>query len=69
MKVETAGDLVYRTYYMVNWKDETQAQTAQPCTECGREMSRIEADVGGRRGAYEGLVCHSCKRVTWVRMS
>jgi len=32
-------------------------------------MNVIEAIVGGQQVGYEGLVCHECKRVTWVRRS
>jgi len=67
LKVEHGADLVYLTYYMVDWKGEPQTPTSQPCSQCGQEMSRIEAEVGDKQGAYEGLVCHRCKRVTWVR--
>ena len=67
MKVEQAGDLMFLTYYMVNWKSEPQSPAGQKCSHCGKAMSRIEAIVGEKRGAYEGLVCHDCKRVTWMR--
>ena len=67
MKVEQASDLAYQTYYMVRWESEPQMPSRQRCSDCGREMSSIEALVGNQLVGYEGLVCHRCKRVTWVR--
>lgn len=67
MNVEHAGDLMFLTYFMVNWKKEPQTQTSQPCSDCGREMRSIVANVGDGHSEYEGLVCHQCKRVVWMR--
>lgn len=67
MNVERAGDLVYVTYFMVNWKEERETPSDQQCTECGKSMGRLEASVDEGGARYEGLVCHSCKRLTWLR--
>ena len=67
MKVERAGDLMYVTYFMVNWKEEKEDPSDQRCAQCGSNMGRVEASVGEGEAGYEGLVCHSCKRLVWVR--
>ena len=67
MKVKQAGDLIFMTYHMVDWKSEPQANSRRACSECGREMRMIVAEVGDKRVTYEGLACHSCKRLTWVK--
>ncbi len=60
---------MYVTYFMVKWEEETLSPSGQRCAECGREMDKLEAVVGDSDASYEGLVCHSCKRVLWVRKS
>jgi len=60
---------MYVTYFMVNWKEEKEGPSGQRCTQCGGTMGRLEASVGNGEGVYEGLVCHSCKRLVWVRKS
>lgn len=67
VKVEHPGDLMYLTYYMINWEDARQSPSEQRCLQCGRPMQRVEAEVVREGLRYEGLVCHVCKRVLWVR--
>jgi uncharacterized protein with PIN domain len=67
VKVERAGDLMYVTYYMVDWKKEKENPSNQRCPECGKTMGRLEAFVGEGESGYEGLVCHNCKRLVWLR--
>jgi uncharacterized protein with PIN domain len=67
VKVEKAGDLVFWTYYMLDWGKVEQAQSDQKCVQCGHALARVGPveDAGGRK--YDGLACHTCKRVIWVR--
>lgn len=67
MRVERAGDLVFVSYFMIDWNREKQSASGRQCTQCGREMNSLEATVRTESPGYEGLVCHNCKRVTWVR--
>ena len=69
VKVERAGDLAYVTYFMVNWNEEKASPAEQRCAQCGSNMVRLEASVGEGKESYEGIVCHGCKRLTWVRKS
>ncbi|HLQ03542.1 MAG TPA: hypothetical protein VK114_01990 [Nitrososphaerales archaeon] len=67
MRIDKAGDLVFWTYYMMDWEKVRQGSSTKPCMQCGRTMNTVET-VTDRRGlAYEGLVCHSCKRLLWVK--
>lgn len=68
MKVEHAGDLMFVTYFMVNWKEERESPSGKNCAECGRGMGRVEATTGESKSTYEGLVCHNCKRLVWLKM-
>jgi uncharacterized protein with PIN domain len=67
VKIENLGDLVYWTYYMIDWKKVDQTPSEQRCVQCGGKMHKVEpvADPKGR--SYDGFVCHNCKRVIWVR--
>lgn len=67
MKIERSGDLIYWTYHMMDWTKVKQVQSDQRCTECGRPMKDVEPVRDQRGRTYEGLVCHNCKRVLWVR--
>lgn len=67
MKVGSAGDLMYVTYFMVRWDEEKESPSDRACVECGSMMGRLEAHVREGDARYEGLVCHNCKRLTWVR--
>jgi len=69
VRVARAGDLMFATYFMVDWKKEKAGPSDQRCAQCGSNMGRLEASVDEGGAGYEGLVCHSCKRLTWVRKS
>lgn len=58
---------MFLTYFMMKWDEVGQTPSDQKCTECGRAMMKTEAitDKDGR--AFVGYVCHSDKRVTWLR--
>ena len=68
VKLERAGDLVYWTYHMLDWKALEQSPSDQKCVQCGEQMVTVGPveDAGGSK--YEGLACHSCRRVLWVRL-
>jgi hypothetical protein len=64
---DAAGDLILRTYYMVDWGKVGQTPSEDTCVRCGRPMLKVEA-VRDRSGmAYGGRVCHNCKVVFWLR--
>ena len=60
---------MFVTYFMVDWKEEKVRPSGRLCTECGNEMGSLEANVGAGQTAFEGLVCHNCKRLVWLRMT
>jgi uncharacterized protein with PIN domain len=67
VKVERVGDLMFVTYYMVDWTQEKETPSGKRCAECGGEMGELEATTRDGRSAYAGLVCHKCKRLLWLR--
>ena len=67
MKIERAGDLIYWTYYMIDWGEVRQGSSDRPCMNCGRMMNTVEAVTDGRGSSYDGLVCHNCKTLLWVK--
>jgi uncharacterized protein with PIN domain len=67
VKIERAGDLMFVTYFMVDWKGERVSPSLERCTECGNGMESLEAVVDESGMKYEGLVCHNCKRLVWLR--
>jgi len=69
MEIDDAGDLIFQTYYMVDWGKVGQRPSEDKCVSCGRPMSKVEP-VRDRKGlVYGGRVCHSCKVVFWLRES
>ncbi|QQG48882.1 MAG: hypothetical protein HY247_00750 [archaeon] len=67
MKIEKASDLIYWTYYMIDWAKVEQSSSDQKCSECGDAMMRSEPAVDSSGRKYDGYVCHKDKRVIWVR--
>ena len=67
MRVEKPGDLIFLTYYMVDWNKTRQEPSDLRCAQCGGPMNKVEPVVveAGRR--FDGYVCHSDKRVIWVK--
>jgi len=68
MKIDRSGDLIYWTYHMLDWSRVKQKPSGKMCVECGREMERVEDVTDSKGFKYEGLVCHHCKRVLWMRL-
>ncbi len=60
---------LYLTYFMLKWDEVGQEITQQKCTECGRFLSKTETVEDEKGQKYEGYVCHTDKRVTWIRLS
>jgi hypothetical protein len=58
---------LYLTYFMVRWEEVEQAESDQKCTDCGHPLMKTEVVTSDKGGSFEGYVCHSDKRVTWVR--
>jgi hypothetical protein len=67
MRVESAGDLIYFTYFMVKWDDVKQERSDVSCTNCGRPMNRAEPAVDSKGQKYDCYVCHTDKQVVWVK--
>jgi hypothetical protein len=64
---DAAGDLILRTYYMVDWGKVGQSPSEDVCVACGRPMLKVE-QVRDKNGmVYGGRVCHGCKVVFWLR--
>lgn len=58
----------YLTYHMLHWDEVKQFDSDQKCTECGRPLKRTEPFTDKNGTSFEGYVCHSGKRVTWIRI-
>jgi uncharacterized protein with PIN domain len=69
LEIEDAGELIFKTYYMVKWETVPQAESSQVCVKCAQRMKKVEP-VHDKKGlVYEGLVCHNCKTVFWLKIS
>jgi uncharacterized protein with PIN domain len=67
MKIERPGDLIYLTYFMLDWGKVEQTDSDQRCTKCGGALRQVEPAIDPKGNRYDGLVCHSCKQVIWAR--
>lgn len=67
MRVEKAGDLIFMTYFMVDWGKAKQEQSDVKCAECGKLMNRVEPAVDASGKKYDGYVCHVDKRLIWAK--
>ncbi len=67
MRIEKASDLIFWTYYMMDWSKVGQARSSKKCAQCGGLMNKVETVTDDSGLIYEGLVCHHCKTVLWVR--
>lgn len=67
MRIEKAGDLIFWTYFMIDWSKVEQSMSDQKCAECGEPMKKAEPAVDAKGQKYDGYVCHRDKRVIWVR--
>ena len=69
MKIKDSSDLIFWTYYMVDWEKTAQTQSDVKCLQCGELMDKAEPVTDNKGVSYEGLVCHNCKKVLWIRSS
>ncbi|HYC12040.1 MAG TPA: hypothetical protein VEC02_05200 [Nitrososphaerales archaeon] len=67
MKVERADDLVFWTYYIIDWGKVEQSPSGKACVQCGGPMAKVGPVEDAKGSKYEGLACHGCKRVIWVK--
>jgi hypothetical protein len=67
MRIEKAGDLIFWTYYMIDWSKTKQEPSDLSCAECGMPMSQAEPAVDAKGQRYVPYVCHNDKRVIWVK--
>ncbi len=67
MKIENASDLIFWTYYMLDWTKVKQGRSGTSCLRCGRKMNAVEAVTDKKGFAYDGLVCHNCKSLLWFK--
>lgn len=60
-------DPTYRTYHSIDWKDARQAPSETRCVACGAPMLKLDPIRNKAGASYEGLVCHECKVVFWLK--
>jgi DNA-directed RNA polymerase subunit RPC12/RpoP len=68
VEVKSAGDLMYFTYFMVDWAKVKQSDSDIPCTTCGGKMMVGDRAVDLKGNKYDCYVCHVDKRVVWVKV-
>jgi len=67
MKVEKADDLIFWTYFMIDWNRIQQAPSDQTCSECGTIMYKAEPAIDSKGQKFDCYVCHNDKRVIWLK--
>ncbi len=67
-EMKTKVPAIFLTYFMVNWGEVHQETSSQKCTDCGQSLRKTEVVEDEKGQKFEGYVCHSDKRVTWVRI-
>ncbi len=67
MEIDDAGELIFQTYYMVDWKSTLQKEAEARCITCRGAMAKV-GPVRDKKGlVYEGLACHNCKSIFWLK--
>jgi uncharacterized protein with PIN domain len=66
VKIKKGGDLIFWTYYMVDWSSVVQTPSDHRCVQCGGKMMKVGPVEDAKGSKYDGLVCHTCKRVVWA---
>jgi hypothetical protein len=69
LEIDDAGELIFQTYYMMDWKKVQQTPSDRLCVACGVPMNKVEPFRDKKGLVYEGLVCHGCKSLFWLRAS
>jgi hypothetical protein len=67
VRIEKSGDLIYWTYFMIDWEKVKQTPSDVKCSECGSPMCLAEPAIDAKGNRYDGYVCHTDKRVVWVK--
>jgi uncharacterized protein with PIN domain len=67
MRIEDASELIFMTYYMVEWDKVKQKLSDERCVECGNYLYITEKIEDVKGTVYRGSVCHKCKRVLWLK--
>jgi len=67
MKPWTDVSPMHMTYFMMNWDEVKQIPSDQECSQCGRIMNLVEPPLSYKGQKYDGYVCHTDKRVFWVK--
>ena len=67
MRIEKAGDLIFMTYFMLDWSKVKQTPSEVKCADCGDPMSLGEPAIDSKGARYDGYVCHRDKRLIWVK--
>jgi DNA-directed RNA polymerase subunit RPC12/RpoP len=52
---------------MIDWKTADEKALDQKCVRCGGTLSTVELTTADSGLKYDGLVCHSCKSVIWLK--
>jgi hypothetical protein len=67
LEIDDAGELIFRTYHMMDWKVVPQTASDKLCVSCGGAMEKADP-VRDKKGlVYDGFVCHRCKVVFWLK--
>jgi hypothetical protein len=67
LEIDDAGELLFRTYFMVDWTAVRQTGSDLRCVTCGGQMKGVEPIRDKRGLVYDGLVCHNCKALFWLK--
>jgi hypothetical protein len=52
---------------MLDWNKTKQEPSGERCVKCASRMYRILGAKDSKGKDYDGLVCHECKTVIWIR--
>jgi len=67
LEIDDAGELIFHTYYMIDWRTTPETAAEKHCITCGGAMMKV-GPVRDKKGlVYEGFVCHGCKSIFWLK--
>ncbi len=67
MRPGTDVSPMHMTYFMMNWDKVKQISSDQKCSQCGKTMNLVEQRLDYKGQKYDGYVCHTDKRLIWVK--
>jgi hypothetical protein len=67
LNIEDTSELIYVTYYMIEWDKVKQELSEMKCVECGNALYETEYFEDKRKKRFRGMVCHKCRRVLWLK--